>query len=104
MTPEGRSVSETYCQGKNDTVFEPQCVYRFPTYRQNNAPPWGAIHIPLPPKNGQLFGFAGGHSVTVAKVATDWLQRGCPRTLREMTILSQPLLIALCDSNGMANA
>jgi AcrR family transcriptional regulator len=37
-------------------------------------------------------------------VATDWLQRGCPGTPREMTILTQPLLIALCDSTGTANA
>jgi AcrR family transcriptional regulator len=37
-------------------------------------------------------------------VATDWLQRGCPRTPREMTILTQPLLTALCDSTGTANA
>jgi AcrR family transcriptional regulator len=28
-------------------------------------------------------------------VATDWLQRGCPRTPLEMTILTKPLLIAL---------
>ena len=37
-------------------------------------------------------------------VATDWLQRGCPRTPREMTILTQPLLTALCDSAGPATA
>jgi AcrR family transcriptional regulator len=37
-------------------------------------------------------------------VATDWLQRGCPRTPRELTILTQPLLTALCDSTGTANA
>jgi AcrR family transcriptional regulator len=28
-------------------------------------------------------------------LATDWLQRGCPRTPLEMTILTKPLLIAL---------
>lgn len=28
-------------------------------------------------------------------VAADWLQRGCPRTPLEMTILTKPLLIAL---------
>jgi AcrR family transcriptional regulator len=37
-------------------------------------------------------------------VATDWLQRGCPRTPREMTILTEPLLTALRDSTGTANA
>jgi AcrR family transcriptional regulator len=28
-------------------------------------------------------------------VATDWLQRGCPRTPLQMTILTKPLLVAL---------
>jgi len=37
-------------------------------------------------------------------VATDWLQRGCPGTPREITILTQPLLTALCDSAGPATA
>jgi AcrR family transcriptional regulator len=37
-------------------------------------------------------------------VATDWLQRGCPQTPRELTIVIQPLLTALCDSAGAANA
>jgi AcrR family transcriptional regulator len=37
-------------------------------------------------------------------VATDWLQRGCPRTPRELTILTQPLLTALCESTGTAPA
>ena len=71
MTADGKSVSETYRQAKNDTVFELQGAYRFPTYRQQNAPPWGSIHIPLRPEKGQLFGFAGGHSVTVCSVAPE---------------------------------
>jgi hypothetical protein len=33
-------------------------------------------------------------------VATDWLQRGCPRTPLEMTILTKPLLIALRPGAG----
>jgi AcrR family transcriptional regulator len=33
-------------------------------------------------------------------VATDWLQRGCPRTPLEMTILTKPLLIALRPGTG----
>jgi AcrR family transcriptional regulator len=33
-------------------------------------------------------------------VATDWLQRGCPRTPRELTVLTQPLLTALSDQRG----
>jgi AcrR family transcriptional regulator len=37
-------------------------------------------------------------------VATDWLQRGCPRTPREITILTQPLLTALCESDGTVRA
>jgi AcrR family transcriptional regulator len=37
-------------------------------------------------------------------VATDWLQRGCPRPPREMTILTEPLLTALRNSTATANA
>jgi AcrR family transcriptional regulator len=37
-------------------------------------------------------------------VATDWLQRGCPRTPRAMTNLIHPLLAALSDSTGTAPA
>jgi AcrR family transcriptional regulator len=33
-------------------------------------------------------------------VATDWLQRGCPQTPLEMTILTKPLLIALRPGTG----
>jgi AcrR family transcriptional regulator len=33
-------------------------------------------------------------------VATDWLQRGCPTTPLEMTILTKPLLIALRPGTG----
>jgi len=33
-------------------------------------------------------------------VATDWLQRGCPRTPLEMTILTKPLLLALRPGTG----
>src|SRR5207247_9254732 len=35
-------------------------------------------------------------------VATDWLQRGCPRPPRELTILTEPLLTALRNSTGTA--
>jgi AcrR family transcriptional regulator len=33
-------------------------------------------------------------------VAADWLQRGCPRTPLEMTIVTKPLLIALRPGTG----
>ena len=33
-------------------------------------------------------------------VAADWLQRGCPRTPLDMTILTKPLLIALRPGTG----
>jgi AcrR family transcriptional regulator len=33
-------------------------------------------------------------------VAADWLQRGCPRTPLQMTILTKPLLIALRPGTG----
>jgi hypothetical protein len=31
-------------------------------------------------------------------VAADWLQRGCPRTPLQMTILTKPLLVALRET------
>ena len=71
MTPDGKSVAEQYRLAKNDTVFELQGAYRFPVYKTQNAPAWGAIHIPIRPQGGQIFGFAGGHSVAVANVAPD---------------------------------
>jgi AcrR family transcriptional regulator len=37
-------------------------------------------------------------------VATDWLQRGCPGTPREMTVLTQSLLNALRDPIATARA
>jgi hypothetical protein len=37
-------------------------------------------------------------------VAADWLQRGCPRTPREMTNMTHPLLTAQSDSFGTAHA
>jgi hypothetical protein len=33
-------------------------------------------------------------------VASDWLQRGCPPTPIEMTMLTKPLLIALSARTG----
>jgi hypothetical protein len=33
-------------------------------------------------------------------VAADWLQRGCPRTPLQMTILTKPLLVALRAGTG----
>jgi hypothetical protein len=45
--------------------------------------------------------FVAGALLTVA---TDWLQRGCPRTPREMTVLTQPLLNALREPIAAATA
>jgi multiple sugar transport system substrate-binding protein len=71
LTPDGKSVAEQYRNAKNDTVFELQGAYRFPTYRQNNAPPWGAIHTPIHPQGGQLFGYAAGQSPVVMNMAPE---------------------------------
>ena len=76
MTADGKSVSEQYRNARNDTVFGLQGAYRFPTYKQNNALPWASIHIPIRPQNGQLFGFAGGHSVALANVAPEKKRAG----------------------------
>jgi multiple sugar transport system substrate-binding protein len=76
MTPDGKSVAEQYRQARNDTYFELQGAYRFPTFKQNNAPAWGAIHIPIRPQGGQLFGFSGGQSMCVCNVAPEKKRAG----------------------------
>jgi AcrR family transcriptional regulator len=48
------------------------------------GPPGFPLDVPAAFVAGALIG-----------VATDWLQRGCPRTPLQMTILTKPLLIAL---------
>src|SRR6516225_7270604 len=55
---------------------------------------------PPPPDTGGSPGFpldvpAAFVAGALLGVAADWLQRGCPRTPLEMTILTKPLLIAL---------
>ena len=76
MTPDFKSVAEQYRNAKNDTVFELQGAYRFPVFKQANAPQWAAIHIPVRPQGGQLFGFAGGHSITISNVAPEKKRAG----------------------------
>jgi AcrR family transcriptional regulator len=60
----------------------------------------------LPPQTADSPGFpldvpAAFVAGALLGVAADWLQRGCPRTPLEMTILTKPLLIALRPGTGM---
>ncbi|MFE0254692.1 TetR/AcrR family transcriptional regulator [Streptomyces sp. NPDC059010] len=60
------------------------------TASPDTADPSGSPHdVPAAFVAGALIG-----------VATDWLQRGCPRTPVEMTILTKPLLLALTAGTG----
>src|SRR5215469_1930585 len=59
---------------------------------------------PLPPDTGSPdfpldvpAAFVAG---ALLGVAADWLQRGCPRTPLQMTILTKPLLVALRPGTG----
>lgn len=56
-----------------------------------DAPPPGATDVSDIPHDVPA-AFAAG---ALLGVAADWLQRGCPRTPLEMTILTKPLLLAL---------
>jgi multiple sugar transport system substrate-binding protein len=57
--------TETYKDAKNDVVFELQGPYRIPTMRQNNAPDFGVIHLPVHPQKKQIVTNNGGHNMAV---------------------------------------
>jgi multiple sugar transport system substrate-binding protein len=66
--PDGKNgLFETYQQAKNDTVFEVQGPYRIPVLRQNNAPAFETIHVPVHPGKRQVLAVNGGHNVVVFK-------------------------------------
>ena len=58
---------ETYKDAKNDTVYEVQGPYRIPVIRQNKAPEFGTIHVPVHPAIKQVFAANGGHNLIVFK-------------------------------------
>jgi multiple sugar transport system substrate-binding protein len=62
--------TETYKDAKNDVVFELQGPYRIPTMRQNNAPHFGVIHLPVHPQKKQIVTNNGGHNMAVFKDVT----------------------------------
>src|SRR5687768_7147595 len=62
--------TETYKDAKNDVVFEVQGPYRIPTLRQNNAPDFGVIHLPVHPQKKQIVTNNGGHNMAVFKDVT----------------------------------
>ncbi len=59
--------TETYRDAKNDVVFEVQGPYRIPTFRQNNAPDFGVIHLPVHPQKKQIVTNNGGHNMALFK-------------------------------------
>jgi ABC-type glycerol-3-phosphate transport system substrate-binding protein len=59
--------TETYRDAKNDVVFEIQGPYRIPTFRQNSAPDFGVIHMPVHPQKKQIVTNNGGHNMSVFK-------------------------------------
>ena len=65
MPADGKT--ETYREAKNDTVFELQGPYRIPTLRQNNAPDFGVIHLPVHPQKRQIVTNNGGHNMAIFK-------------------------------------
>ena len=77
----------------------------------------GGPPLPAPSRDGRQPRTGRGHPADASRdvpaafvagallgVATDWLQRGCPRPPREMTILTELLLTALRNSTGTATA
>lgn len=68
MSADGKSgLNETYRNAKNDTVFESQGPYRMPVLRQNKAPDFGVIHIPVHPQKKQVAANNGGHNMVIFK-------------------------------------
>jgi multiple sugar transport system substrate-binding protein len=67
-TPDGKDgLFETYKLAKNDTVYEVQGPYRIPVLRQNNAPPFETIHVPVHPAKKEVMAGNGGHDLIVFK-------------------------------------
>ena len=61
------SLSETFRDAKNDTVFEQQGPFRSPVIRQNKGPEFLTIHVPVHPVKKQVFAVNGGHNLMLFK-------------------------------------
>jgi multiple sugar transport system substrate-binding protein len=67
-TTDGKAgLNEQYRLARNDTVFEFQGPYRIPVLRQEKAPDFLTIHMPVHPVKKQVFAANGGHNLIVFK-------------------------------------
>jgi len=76
--------TETYRDAKNDVVFEVQGPYRIPTFRQNNAPDFGVIHLPVHPQKKQIVTNNGGHNMAIFKGVTPERRVAASRVVKWM--------------------
>ena len=58
-------LNEQYRLAKNDTVFEFQGPYRIPVLRDQKAPDFQTIHMPVHPQKKQVFAANGGHNLMI---------------------------------------
>jgi multiple sugar transport system substrate-binding protein len=67
-TADGKGgLNEQYREARNDVVYEFQGPYRIPVLRQNKAPDFLTIHMPVHPVKKQVFAANGGHNLIVFK-------------------------------------
>ena len=67
-TADGKAgLDEQYRLAKNDTVFEFQGPYRIPVLRDQKAPDFQTIHMPVHPVKKQVFAANGGHNMMIFK-------------------------------------
>ena len=76
--------TETYRDAKNDVVFEVQGPYRIPTFRQNNAPDFGVIHLPVHPQKKQIVTNNGGHNMALFKEVSAERRAAAARVVKWM--------------------
>ena len=68
LDADGRAgVREQFGNGRNDTVFELQGPYNILSYRQNQAPDFRTIHVPVHPVKKEIFASNGGHSLVLCR-------------------------------------
>ncbi len=74
-------VREEYRHAKNNVAFEHQGVYRIPTMRQQQAPPFEVVHVPLHPVKKVKSAINGGWNAVVFKTTAERQQAASQVTL-----------------------
>ena len=74
-------VREEYRHAKNNVAFEHQGVYRIPTIRQQQAPPFEVVHVPLHPVGKVKSAINGGWNSVVFKTTPERQQAASQVTL-----------------------